>query len=121
MNELSGAIVDAAFAVHSELGPGLLEIVYEQCLLIELQERGLGVDRQVDLPVIYKGQSTGTGFRIDLLVENSIVLELKAIDTILPVHKAQILTYLKLTDHRLGLLINFNVTKIKHGIHRVIL
>ncbi|MEE4274052.1 MAG: GxxExxY protein [Thermoanaerobaculales bacterium] len=121
MNTLSGKIVDAAFAVHSELGPGLLENIYEQCLLIELRNRDLEVKRHVDVPVVYKGDTTGTGIRIDLLVEDSIVVELKAVETVLPVHKAQVLTYLKLTGHRLGLLINFNVSEIKQGIHRVIL
>lgn len=121
LNEISGKIVDAAYAVHSELGPGLLESIYEACLLIELKDRALKVRRQVDVPVVYKGQTTGTGVRMDLLVESAVVVELKAIDAVLPVHKAQILTYLKLTGHRLGLLINFNVTKIKYGIHRVIL
>jgi len=120
-NEISGQIVDAAFAVHLELGPGLLENIYEECLLIELQSRNLETKRQVEVPVVYKGQSTGTGFRLDMLVEDSVVVELKAVDAVLPVHKAQILTYLRLTGHRLGLLINLNVTKIKHGIHRVIL
>jgi len=120
-NEITGLIVDAAFAVHSELGPGLLEAIYEECLLIELRNRKLKVDRQVDVPVMYKGQTTGTGFRLDLVVEDSVVVELKAINALLPIHKAQLLTYLKLTQHRLGLLINFNVTKIKNGIHRVIL
>ena len=120
-NKITGLIVDAAYAVHSELGPGLLEAIYEECLLIELRKRELNATRQVDVPVVYKGQRTGTGVRVDLVVEDSVVVELKAVDTVLPVHKAQVLTYLKLTGHRLGLLINFNVTKIKHGIHRVIL
>lgn len=120
-NETTGLIVDAAFAVHSELGPGLLEAIYEECMLIELRQRNLKAKKQVGVPVVYKGQRTGTGFRVDLVVEDSIVVELKAVDTVLPVHTAQVLTYLKLTGHRLGLLINFNVTKIKHGIHRVIL
>lgn len=120
-NEITGLIVDAAFAVHSELGPGLLEGIYEECMLIELRQRNLKAKKQVDVPVVYKGQRTGTGFRVDLVVEDSIVVEFKAVDTVLPVHTAQVLTYLKLTGHRLGLLINFNVTKIKYGIHRVIL
>ena len=121
MNHISGAIVDASYAVHSELGPGLLESIYEKCLLIELKNRDLHVDRQVHVPVVYKDRTIDAGFRIDLLVERSIIVELKAVDSILPVHTAQLLTYLKLTKHRLGLLINFNVTKIKYGIHRVIL
>lgn len=120
-NEITGLIVDAAYAVHSELGPGLLEAIYEECLLIELRQRKLKAKRQVEVPLVYKGQRIGTGFRVDLVVEDSVVVELKAVDTVLPVHTAQVLTYLKLTGHRLGLLINFNVTKIKYGIHRVIL
>ena len=121
INEVSGAIVDSAFSVHSELGPGPLESIYEECLFVELRNRKLMVERQVEVPVVYKGQRTGTGFRIDLHVEDSIIVELKAIDAVLPVHEAQVLTYLKLTGNRLGLLINFNVTHIKDGIHRVIL
>jgi len=121
INEISGAIVDAAFAVHSELGPGLLESIYEQCLLIELMNRDLQVDRQIAVPVVYKDRKLDAGFRVDLLVEKSIIIELKAVDSVLPIHTAQLLTYLKLTNKRLGHLINFNVTRIKYGIHRVIL
>jgi len=120
-NKISGKIIDAAFAVHTELGPGLVESIYERCLLIELKSRNLSTKNQVEVPVVYKGQRTGAGFRLDLLVEDSVVVELKAVDAVLPVHTAQVLTYLKLTGHRLGLLINFNVTKIKYGIHRIIL
>jgi len=119
--EISGAIVDAACAVHSELGPGLLESIYEKCLVIELRSRNLGVKRRVDVPVVYRGQAIGSGISIGLLVEQSIVVELKAVDAVLPIHKARVLTVLKLTDFRLGLLINFNVAKITSGIHRIIL
>lgn len=121
LNIISGKIVDCAFKVHSELGPGLLESVYEICLMKELYSVGCSVERQVYLPVIYKGEELKLDFRIDLLVQNEIVVELKAIDGILPVHQAQLLTYLKLSGKRLGLLINFNVPLIKDGIKRMIL
>jgi len=113
-------IVDAAFEVHSELGPGLLESVYEICLVDELQSRGLLVERQVKLPVIYKGKELQKDFFIDILVEKEIVIELKAVEVLLPVHEVQTLTYMKLADMRLGYLINFNVPLIKQGIKRKI-
>jgi GxxExxY protein len=113
--------VDAVFVVHSALGPGLLEGIYETCLFHELKKRDLKVERQVNLPVIYDGLIFEGGLRIDLLVEDTLVLELKAVEVILPVHLAQVLTYLKLSGRRLGLLINFNVARIKDGIKRVIL
>jgi GxxExxY protein len=121
VNELSGAVVNAAFTVHKKLGRGLLESVYEVCLAYELGKIGLKADRQVEIPVIYDNTRLEAGLRIDLLVENSIVVELKAVEQLLPVHEAQILTYLKLTGHRLGLLINFNVTLIRDGIKRFVL
>jgi GxxExxY protein len=121
LNIISGKVVEAALAVHSALGPGLLEGVYEICLFHELQKRGLKVDRQVNLPVIYDGLNLEEGLRLDMLVEETLVLELKAVEEILPVHLAQILTYLKLSGRRLGLLINFNVARIKDGIKRVVL
>jgi len=121
VNETSGVVVDAAFQVHKTLGPGLLESVYEECLLYELANRGLDVRRQVQLPLIYKGLQFDCGFRIDLLVSDEVVVEIKAVDAVLPVHLAQILTYLKITEKRVGLLINFNKTKIKNGIHRFVL
>lgn len=114
-------IVDSAFKVHSTLGPGLLEMVYEVCLAYELTRRGLAVSRQVSLPVVYDGQQLDAGFRLDLLVEQCVIVELKAVEALLPVHKAQVLTYLKLSRHRLGLLINFNVPLIKDGIVRLVL
>ena len=113
-------IVDAAFEVHSELGPGLLESVYEICLVEELQRRGLLVERQVKLPVVYKGKELQKDFFIDILVEKEIVVELKAVEVLLPVHEVQTLTYMKLADMRLGYLINFNVPLIKQGIKRKI-
>lgn len=114
-------MVDAAYRVHTTLGPGLLEAVYEVCLAHELTKRGLKVLRQVSLPVVYDGQQLDAGFRIDLLVEHCVIVELKAIESLLPVHKAQVLAYLKLSGHRLGLLINFNVPLIKNGIVRLAL
>jgi GxxExxY protein len=120
-DKVASKIVDAAFAVHTTLGPGLLESVYEVCLLHELQKRGLKAERQVLLPVVYDGLRLDSGLRLDLVVENRVVVELKAVDTLLPVHKAQMLTYLKLSGHRLGLLVNFNSVLIKDGIHRIAL
>ena len=120
-NIVSGAIVDSAFRVHSALGPGLLESVYELCLAHDLTKRGFEVQRQADLPVIFDGLRLEGGFRLDLVVNDLVIVELKAVDTILPVHKAQLLTYLKLSGFRLGLLINFNVPLIKQGIVRLIL
>ena len=112
--EVARQIVDAAFKVHVTLGPGLLESVYETCLVHELRKRGLRVSTQVTLPIEYDGLVIDSGLRLDLLVEDAVVVELKAAERLLPVHTAQILTYLKLTGHRLGLL-------IKHGIKRVVL
>lgn len=120
-NMLSRQVVDAAFRVHSTLGPGLLEGVYEACLCHELRKRRIPFQHQLSLPVIYDSVRLEAGLRLDLLVDDRIIVELKAVETVLPVHRAQMLTYLKLTGHRLGLLINFNVPLIKHGIQRIIL
>lgn len=114
-------IVDSVFKVHKELGPGLLESVYETCLTHELSKRGLKVGRQVSLPVIYDGQKIDAGLRLDLLVEDRVVVELKSVEKMIPVYKAQVLTYLKLSHKRLGLMVNFNVSLIKDGIVRVVL
>jgi len=114
-------VVDAAFAVHSTLGPGLLESVYETCLAYELTKRGLTAARQVTVAVVYDKVQLDAGLRLDLLVEDCVVVELKAVENFLPVHTAQMLTYLKLTGHRLGLLINFNVPLIRDGIRRIAL
>jgi GxxExxY protein len=114
-------VVDAAYAVHSALGPGLLEGVYEVCLVHELNKRGIKVEQQVMLPVIYDNVRLDAGLRLDLVVGDCLIVELKAIENMLPVHKAQLLTYLKLSGYRLGLLINFNVPVIKNGIQRVAL
>ena len=121
LNEVSGQIVDAALRVHPTLGPGLLENVYELCLEHELKKRGLAVARQVSLPVVYDGVELDAGLRLDLLVEDCVIVELKTVESLLPIHKAQVLTYLRLTGHRLGLLINFKVEVMRHGIKRIIL
>ncbi len=121
LNRVARQVVDAAYAVHRELGPGLLESVYEACLIHELAKRGLKMDRQVLLPVVYDGLRLDTGLRLDLVVEGSFLVELKAVETLLPVHQAQVLTYLKLSGHSLGLLINFNVPIIRDGIRRIVL
>ena len=120
-DEVASKIVDAAFAVHRGLGPGLLENVYEVCLLHELRKRGLRVQRQVSLPVVYNDLRLDAGLRLDLVVEDRVVVELKAVETLLPVHKAQVLTYLKLSGYRLGLLVNFNCALIKNRIRRIAL
>jgi len=114
-------VVDAAFAVHSRLGPGLLESVYEVCLVHELTKRGLRVKRQVRMPILYDNVRLDAGLQLDLVVEDCLVVELKAIDAVLPVHRAQLLAYLRLSGHRLGLLINFNVPLIRDGIQRIAL
>jgi GxxExxY protein len=119
-NQLSGEILDAAITVHKEMGPGLLESVYELCLFKELQLRNIFVENQVSVPLYYKGENLNKDFRIDILVEKEIVIELKAVDYILPVHEAQIISYLKLTDKKLGLLINFNVPLLKEGFKRFV-
>jgi GxxExxY protein len=118
---VSHLVVDAAFAVHSQLGAGLLESVYEACLAYELRGRALKVARQVALPIRYRGVRLDGALRLDLVVENCVIVEIKAIDDLAPVHTAQVLTYLKLSGLRLGLLINFNVARIREGIRRVIL
>ena len=120
MNHISGLVVQAAFAVHSQLGPGLLESVYEKCMAHALRQRGLSVQRQLLLPVVFEGLKINSGLRLDMLVDDSVVVEVKAVEAVLPVHKAQLLTYLKLSGHRLGLLVNFNVRQIKNGITRMV-
>lgn len=119
-NELSSIIIGAAIEVHSELGPGLLESVYETCLYHELKQIGLKVERQVDLPVTYKNIRLDAGFRLDLLIQNKVVIEVKAVKELADIHLAQTMTYLKLSDTKLGLLINFNETRLRHGIKRVV-
>ncbi|MFQ5518695.1 MAG: GxxExxY protein, partial [Mariprofundus sp.] len=121
VNELARLVVDASLHVHKNLGPGLLESVYEACLCHELTKRGVSFQRQVALPVVYDGVEIEAGLRIDLWVENKLIVELKAVEQLHEVHQAQLMTYMKLTNSRLGLLINFNVPAIKQGIKRIIL
>lgn len=118
-NELSHKIIGCAMKVHTELGPGLLENAYEECLFFELQQAGLQVSKQKALPLVYYDVKLDAGYRIDLLVENKVVVEIKAVDGFNDVHLAQVLTYLKLSRCKLGLLINFNVKSLKDGIKRV--
>ena len=120
VNQVSGAIVNAAMKVHSALGPGLLESAYEACLLHELRQLGMKAQAQVSLPVAYDGVKIDVGYRIDLLVEDAVIVELKAVETLLPIHEAQLLSYLKLSGKRVGLLINFNVPHLKNGIRRMV-
>ena len=119
--ELSGQIRGTAIEVHRELGPGLLESAYEECLCYELNARGIQFQRQLELPVNYKGLRLDCGYRIDILVENKIILELKSVEALLPIHDAQLMTYLKLSGCKLGLLMNFNVALVKDGIKRFVL
>lgn len=120
INAVSGQIVDAAMKVHTVLGPGLLEHAYQVCLAHELRKRGRRVDSEVLMPVVHDGLELGLAYRIDLLVEECVVVEIKAVASILPVHKAQLLSQLKLSDQRVGLLINFNVARLKDGIVRLV-
>ena len=113
-------VVDAALTVHRALGPGLLESTYEACLAHELESRGHSLARQIGLPVIYGEVKLEIGYRADLIIDNSVIVEIKAVDAITPVHKAQLLTYLRLAQRRLGLLINFNVVLLRDGISRMI-
>jgi GxxExxY protein len=115
------SVLDAAFAVHRTLGPGLLESTYELCLEHELRQRGHEALRQVPLPVVYDAIKLEAGYRIDLLVDGAVIVEVKSIEALAPVHEAQVLTYLKLSGRRLGYLINFNVALLKQGIKRMIL
>ncbi len=118
--EIARKIVDAAYTVHKNLGPGLLEKIYEVCFCHELAKRGLSYQRQIDLPIVYDGMTFDEGLRLDVLVENLVICELKAQDEINPVWEAQVLSHMKLTKKRLGFLINFNVVLIKDGIKRFI-
>ncbi len=121
INTLSSKIIKAAIKVHKKLGPGLLESVYQKCMAIELASIGLHADTEVEIPIVYCGKKiTDLGFRVDLLVESTIVVELKSVETVKPVHKKQLLTYLKLAEKSLGLLINFNEVMLKEGITRII-
>lgn len=117
---IAKSIVNACYVVHKEMGPGLLESIYEFCLIDELKRNNINVRNQVSIPLNYRGVELTKDFKIDILVEEEIILELKSVDIILPVHKAQIISYLKLADKRLGFLINFNVVLIKDGISRFV-
>ncbi len=119
-NDIAKVIVDCAYKVHTTLGPGLLESVYEAVLAYELEKKGLKAERQKPLPVIYETIRLEEGYRADLLVSNLVIIELKSIEEIAPVHKKQLLTYLRLADKRLGLLINFGKARIKEGISRIV-
>jgi GxxExxY protein len=120
IEEVAKEIVDAAIKVHRALGPGLLESAYQQCLAYELRKRGLRVECELLLPVVYDGQQIDAGYRIDMLVENCIIIENKTVEKILAIHQAQLLTYLKLRNCQLGFLLNWNVALMKHGIKRMV-
>lgn len=119
-NEISHKVIGAAMAVHTELGPGLLENAYEECMFYELNQMGLFVERQKPLPLIYKEVKLDAGYRCDLLVEKKVILEIKSIEAFTDVHTAQVITYLRLSDCKLGLLLNFNVKSMKNGIKRIV-
>jgi len=120
-NDITGRIIGCAIEVHKALGPGFLESAYEECLAFELTKAGLRIKRQQPTPVVYKNIKLDCGYRIDILVEDSVVIELKVVDEFNPVHEAQILTYMKFSDKSVGLLINFNVTVLKNGVRRFLL
>jgi len=119
-NYLSSEILDASITVHKEMGPGLLESVYEYCLVKELKSRDIIAEHQVFIPLFYKEEKLSKDFRVDILIENAIIIEIKAVEILLPVHKAQIISYLKLTEKQLGFLINFNVPLLKQGFKRFV-
>jgi GxxExxY protein len=119
-NQLTSEIISSAIEVHRHLGPGLLESTYEECMAFELQERNLETKRQIDIPVLYKGARLEQNYRIDLLVNNKVIIELKSVNKLEPVHDAQLLTYLKLANKRYGLLLNFNVPVMRQGIKRLL-
>jgi len=120
LNELTGMIIGAAIEVHRHLGPGLLESAYESCLVFELRSRGLKVERQVELPLTYKGVELDCGYRLDLLIEGAVIVEIKSVNNVLAIHQAQLTSYLKLSGCKVGLLINFNVEMLKTGITRLV-
>jgi len=119
-NEISKIVFDCALKVHKNLGPGLLESAYEECMFYELMKTGLIVEKQKPIPLIYEDVKLDIGYRLDIIIENKVIIELKAVEALNDVHLAQVLTYLKLTDCKLGMLINFNVVLIKNGIKRVV-
>jgi len=119
-NQLSNIVIGCAIKVHSALGPGLLESAYQECLFYELRRAGLGVEKQKPLPLVYESVKLECGYRVDLLVEGKLIIEIKSVEALTDVHFAQVLTYLKLSDCKLALLINFNVVQLKQGIKRVV-
>ena len=120
IRDVTEAVIGAAIEVHRELGPGLLESAYEACLYYELTQRGLEVLRQVKLPLVYKGLTLDIGYKLDLLVQRSVIIEIKAVDCLEPIHEAQLLSYLRLSDCKVGLLINFNVRILRDGLKRMV-
>ena len=120
LNAISEAVIGGAIDVHKAVGPGLLESAYEACLAYELRQRGLKVEQQKELPLRYRDVQLDCGYRLDLLVEDCVIVEVKAIETLLPIHQAQLMSYLRLTKCRLGLIINFNVTQLTRGVRRVV-
>lgn len=120
LNDITGQIVNAAMKVHTALGPGLLESAYEACLAYELRQRGLHAETQVALPVKYEGVQLDAGYRLDLFVESRVIVELKAVEKLIPLYEAQLLSYLKLSNCKVGLLMNFNVHRMKDGIKRMV-
>ncbi len=119
--ELTDSILKCAYKVHTTLGPGLLESAYEECLYFELDKAGLQVKKQKPMPLVYEGRKLDLGYRIDMLVEDKVILEIKSVEALNPVHFAQVMTYLKLSECRIGFLINFNVVSLKEGIQRIII
>ena len=119
--ELTERIIGAAIEVHRSLGPGLLESVYEECLAYEFQQCGIQFTRQLELPIEYKGRRLDVGYRLDFLIDNTVIIELKSVDKIMPIHEAQLLTYLRLAKKRVGLLMNFNVPRLRDGLVRRVL
>jgi GxxExxY protein len=120
VNQVTGRIVDAALKVHSALGPGLLESAYENCLFYELKKRGIEVRQQLELPVVYDGVNIDAKYRIDLLVENQVIVEVKSVDKLAPIHEAQLLTYMKLSQIKVGFLLNFNTIHLMDGLKRMV-
>jgi len=120
VDDITRAIIGSAIEIHRELGPGLLESAYEKCLVYELQEKGFQTERQKPLPINYKGVKLDAAYHLDVVVENKIILELKSVESLLPIHTAQLLSYLRLSNLHVGLLINFNVPKLKDGIKRIV-
>lgn len=119
-NEIAQIVIGAAIDVHRELGPGLLESAYQECLIYELKDRQLEIEREVHMPIVYRQIKLDHGYRMDIVVEKKVVLELKTVEFLTDVHKAQLLTYLKLGNYKLGLIINFNQTLLKNGIKRIV-